>query len=196
MAGRSALSRDNRGEAHDDDLAHDRMHILDTDRLTLRHLRMDDLQPLHALYRDPEMRRYIPNGTLTLEETRLELDHFLHGHPGHPELGLWATIEKSSGAFLGRCGLLPWVIAGKSEVELAFMIDKSRWGEGFATEAGRGIVEYARDRLGLAQLVCLIMPGNLASATVAPKVGMHFVREERDAWGAFQIYRMALRPSR
>jgi len=62
------------------------MHILETDRLTLRHLRMDDLQALHALYRDPEMRRYIPNGTLTLEETRLELKHFLHGHPEHPEL--------------------------------------------------------------------------------------------------------------
>lgn len=86
------------------------MHILDTDRLTLRHLRMDDLQALYALYRGPEMRRYIPNGTLTLEETRLEL-----------------------------------------------------------------------------------MQGNLASAKVAQKVGMHFEREERDAWGAFHIYRMAVR---
>jgi len=169
------------------------MHILDTERLKLRRLRADDLQPLHALYRDAEMRRYIPNGVLTLEETQLELEHFMHGHPEHPELGLWATIERSSGAFLGRCGLLPWVIAGKSEVELAFMIDKSRWGEGFATEAGRGIVEYARNRLGLAQLVCLIMPGNLASAKVARKVGMQFDREERDAWGAFHIYRMAAR---
>lgn len=172
------------------------MHILDTDRLTLRHLHMDDLQALHTLYRDPEMRRYFPSGTLTLDETRLELEHFLHGHPEHPELGLWATIEKSSGAFLGRCGLLPWVIAGKAEVELAFMIDKTRWGEGFATEAGRGIVEYARDRLGMTQLICLIMQGNLASARVAQKVGMHFEREDLDAWGAFHIYRMALRPLR
>ena len=168
------------------------MHILDTERLTLRRLLADDLHALHALYRDPEMRRWIPEGTLTLEETRLELEHFMHGHPQHPELGLWATIEKSSGAFLGRCGLLPWTIAGQAEVELAFMIDKSRWGEGLATEAGRGIAAYARVRLGLAQLVCLVMPGNLASAKVAQKVGMRFEREERDAWGAFHIYRMTL----
>jgi ribosomal-protein-alanine N-acetyltransferase len=89
--------------------------------------------------------------------------------------------------------LLPWVIAGKPEVELAFMIDKSRWGEGFATEASRGIVEYARDRLGPAQLICLIMPGNLASARVAQKVGMQLEREECDVWGAFHVYRKALR---
>jgi ribosomal-protein-alanine N-acetyltransferase len=170
------------------------MHILDTERLRLRRLLAADLQALHALYRDPEMRRWIPEGTPTLEETRIELEHFMHGHPQHPGLGLWATIEKSSGAFLGRCGLLPWTIAGKTEVELAFMIDKSRWGEGFATEAGRGIAAYARDRLGLVQLICLVMPGNLASAKVAQKVGMRFEREDRDEWGAFHIYRMALAP--
>jgi hypothetical protein len=45
-------------------------------------------------------------------------------------------------------------------VELAFLIDKSRWGEGLATEAALGIVRYARERLGVDRLICLITPGN------------------------------------
>jgi RimJ/RimL family protein N-acetyltransferase len=57
-------------------------------------------------YRDPEIRRYFPEGTLTLEETRDELAWFLNGHPDYPELGLWATIHKPTGQFIGRCGLL------------------------------------------------------------------------------------------
>lgn len=168
------------------------MVILETERLTLRHLEPDDLVPLFALYRDPEMRRYFPDGTRTLEETREELEWFLHGHPRHPELGLWATVERATGSFLGRCGLLPWTIDGVPEVELAYMIDKARWGEGFATEAAHAIVRYAHATLGLRRLVCLVMPGNAASVRVATKVGMTFERDYVDEFGPCQIYGRSL----
>ena len=98
------------------------MVVLSTERLTLRRLQRDDLAPLFALYRDHDIRMYFPEKTLT----RDELEWFLGGHPKNPEIGLWATIEKSTGSFLGRCGLLPWTIDGKQEVELAFLIDKRR----------------------------------------------------------------------
>jgi RimJ/RimL family protein N-acetyltransferase len=168
------------------------MVILETTRLALRHLVPEDLDPLYALYRDPEVRRYFPEGTLTLEETRQELEWFRHGHPSHPELGLWATIERSSGDFLGRCGLLPWEIEGQHEVELAFLIDRSRWGEGLATEAATGIVGYARDVLSIRRLICLISPGNSASVRVAQKVGMSFERELVDELGLCHIYSRAV----
>jgi ribosomal-protein-alanine N-acetyltransferase len=162
--------------------------ILETPRLLLRHLEPEDLDALFALYCDPEIRRYFPDGTRTLAETREELNWFRSGRPEHPELGLWATVEKSSGAFLGRCGLLPWEIDGEHEVELAFLIDKARWREGFATEAARAIIEYARNVLGIQRLICLILPGNAASAGVARKVGMSFEREHRDELGLCHIY--------
>ena len=63
------------------------MLILETERLSLRRLVLGDLDELFELYGDPEMRRYFPEGTLTYEETREELEWFLNGHPEHPELG-------------------------------------------------------------------------------------------------------------
>ena len=164
------------------------MVILETPRLALRHLVPEDLEALFALYGDAEMRRYFPDGTRTLEETKQELEWFLHGHPKYPELGLWATVERSSGDFLGRCGLLPWEIEGKHEVELAFLIEKSRWSEGFATEAAAAIVGYAGNVLHLQRLICLITPGNSASARVAQKIGMSFERELIDNLGLCHIY--------
>jgi RimJ/RimL family protein N-acetyltransferase len=166
--------------------------ILETHRLTLRHFEPEDLQPLFALYRDPEIRRYFPEGTRTLEETREELAWFQHGHPRHPELGLWATVETSSGAFLGRCGLLPWTIDGVREVELAYLIDKRRWGEGLATEAALGIVAHARDVLRLERLIALVTPGNDASARVAVKAGMAFERGHTDEFGPCLVYARSL----
>jgi ribosomal-protein-alanine N-acetyltransferase len=105
---------------------------------------------------------------------------------------LWATVERSSGTLVGRCGLLPWSIDGVPEVELAFLISKNRWGEGLATEAARGIVHYARETLGLGRLICLIMHGNDASSRVADKVGMTFEREYTDEFGPCRIYALNL----
>lgn len=166
--------------------------ILETPRLALRHLEPSDLDALFVLYRDPEIRRYFPDGTRTLEETKRELEWFQHGHPEFPRLGLWATVERSSGAFLGRCGLLPWEIDGKAEVELAFLIAKARWGEGLATEAALAIANYARLQLGLRRLICLVAPGNVASIRVATKVGMCFEREHEDGLGLCHIYACSL----
>jgi len=166
--------------------------ILETPRLVLRRLEPRDLDALFLLYCDPEIRRYFPDGTRTFEETKQELEWFQHGHPAFPQLGLWATVERASGTFLGRCGLLPWEIQGKPEVELAFLIDKSRWGEGLATEAASNIIDYARSQLGLSRLICLITPGNVASVRVAEKVGMSFEREHEDELGLCHIYACSL----
>jgi RimJ/RimL family protein N-acetyltransferase len=153
------------------------MIILETSRLILRHLVMDDLDELFALYRDPEIRRYFPEGVLTLEETREELEWHMHGHPRHPELGLWATVHKETGMFIGRCGLLPWEIDGRLEIEIAYLLDKSFWGQGLATEAARGIMDYGFEKLGFSRLICLIDPDNIASQRVAEKIGMTLERK-------------------
>ena len=116
------------------------MTILETERLLMRRLVASDLDDLYALYRDPEIRRYFPEGTLTLDETREELAWFLNGHPDHPELGLWATLHKATGAFIGRCGLLPWTIDGVDEVEIAYLIAKPWQRQGLGAEAARAPV--------------------------------------------------------
>ena len=170
------------------------MTILETKRLVLRHLLPGDLDGLYALYRDPEIRRFFPEGTLTYEETREELEWFLNGHPDHPELGLWATIHKQDHAFIGRCGLLPWTIERRSEVEVAYLLGRQYWGQGLATEAARAVSRYGFERLGLSRLICVIDPDNQASINVALRIGMAPEGTMHDGKGSFLLYSMD-RPS-
>jgi len=174
------------------------MKILETNRLILRHLVPDDLDRLFALYSDPDIRRYFPEGTLTYEETKEELEWFLNGHPKHPELGLWATIHKESGQLIGRCGLLPWTIEGQHEVEVAYMIAKEYWGQGLGSEAAGAVLQYGFGQLGLSRLICLINPGNNASRRVAEKIGMTLEKEMDGFEGdgkPFLIYSTHKQPS-
>lgn len=166
------------------------MKILETERLLLRHLTPDDLDDLWALYCDPEITKFIPDAPRNYAEARQELEWHQHGHPRHPELGLWATIHKTSGQFIGRCGLLPWSIDGVDEVEVAYTIARKFWRQRLATEAALAIRDYAFVQLGLTRLVCLIDEGNGASARVAEKMGMVFEREAEDEIGPFLLYSM------
>ena len=170
------------------------MIILETERLILRQLLPTDLESLFALYRDPEIRRYFPEGVLTYEETKEELEWFLHGHPTHPELGLWATIHKETNQFIGRCGLLPWTIDQRPEVEVAYLLDKEYWGQGLGTEAAQGILNYGFEQLHLYRLICLIDRENEASIKVASKIGMTFEKEGEDEKGPFLLYSINKQP--
>ncbi len=151
--------------------------VVETNRLILRHLVISDLNDLYALYCYPEIRRYFPEGVLTLEETKEELEWFLNGHPKYPELGLWATVHKETGKFIGRCGLLPWEIDDRLEIEIAYLLDKSFWHQGLATEAAQGILDYGFEKLNLSRLICLIDPENAASQRVAERIGISLERK-------------------
>jgi ribosomal-protein-alanine N-acetyltransferase len=165
--------------------------VLETERLILRLFTPEDLDALAALYADPEVRRYFPEGTLTRDETQEELAWIIDVYYARFGYGLWATVLKRSGAFIGRCGLLPWaVVPGPEgmleldfvgddgdepdgvEGEVAYLLAREHWGDGLATEAARAIVGYGFERLGVSRLICLVDPDNGASLRVAQKIGM------------------------
>ncbi len=153
-------------------MADNSAYILETKRLILRRLTLDDLDALATLYSDPEVRRYFPEGTLNPDETREELEWIIDVYYGKYGFGLWATLHKDTGVFIGRCGLLPWTIARRPEVEVAYLLAREYWGQGLATEAARAIVEYGFTHLHFSRLICLIDPANQASLRVATKIGM------------------------
>jgi [ribosomal protein S5]-alanine N-acetyltransferase len=152
-------------------------NIIETERLELRPLTMDDIDALALIYRDPEVRKYFPEGTLTYEQTREELEWIIDVYYGQYGFGLWATTHKRTNEFIGRCGLLPWTVDGRSEVEVAYLLAKAYWGRGLGTEAARAILAYGFEQLHLSRLICLIDPANEASINVAVKIGMHLERE-------------------
>jgi len=146
--------------------------ILETPRLLLQHLELRDVQELYSLYKDIEIRRYFPDGVLSYDDTKEELEWYINGHPQYPKLGLWATVHKESGKFIGRCGLLPWEIDDTLEIEIAYLLNKDFWHQGFATEAAKGIMSYGFEELHLTRLICMMHPENVASQKVAERIGM------------------------
>ncbi|MBI5293181.1 MAG: GNAT family N-acetyltransferase [Chloroflexi bacterium] len=106
----------------------------------------------------------------------------------HPQLGLWATIHKETNQFIGRCGLLPWTIEQRPEVEVACLLAKEYWGQGLGTEAAQAIVDYGFEQLKLSRLICMMYPDNQASVKVARNIGMTLEKEMENEKGLFLLY--------
>jgi RimJ/RimL family protein N-acetyltransferase len=143
---------------------------LQTERLVMRGFREDDLDAWAAICTDGEVTRWVgdPDG-LSREDAWRRMAYFV----GHWELrgfGQWALFEQASGELVGRAGLLqPENWPG---LEVGWLVAREHWGRGYAPEAGRASMDWARDELGADHIISLIEPHNDRSARVAEKLGM------------------------
>ncbi len=149
-----------------------------TKRLELRPTKDIDLDDLADLYGDPEVMQYIlPPLSRTIVA---EMINWFQKEWNRLGYGYFALFEKQSGEFIGQCGLQKFV--GKpdaEEVELAFVIAKKFWGQGYATEAAEAVLDFGFTREGLCRIVAVTMEGNGLSKRVLEKSGFQFQENKK-----------------
>ncbi len=148
---------------------------LETTRLLLRGLRPEDLDAYADMYSDPEVMRFLETGE-PLDRSAAWRSMALHlGHWQLRGFGQWALIEREGGEMAGRAGL--WQPEGWPGLEVGWVLRRSHWGHGYATEAARAAIGYAFDVLGADKVISLIRPDNHRSIRVAERLGETYERE-------------------
>jgi RimJ/RimL family protein N-acetyltransferase len=152
---------------------------LETLRLRLRPLAPTDEADLVALDSDPEVMRYVgsPAGVKspaeTRERARMRIREEQRGD--YEPLGFWRIEARSDRAFLGVGALIRMPDGGDGpaagDVEVAYRLARSAWGQGIATEAAAALVAHALGPLGLPRVVAVTYPANQASQRVLDKLG-------------------------
>jgi RimJ/RimL family protein N-acetyltransferase len=144
---------------------------LETARLVLRPFRAGDFEALYAVWRDPEVMRYIsPTGwPHSLEVSRGALDT-LAGEFARRGFGQWAVVERGGDAVMGYCGFK--ATADRDVGELLYGLAPACWGRGYATEAALAALDYGFARAGFRRVVASAMVGNGASIRVLEKAGL------------------------
>lgn len=145
------------------------MSTLQTDRLTLRMLRESDFEAYAEMCADPEVARYIGDGLPVSRPQAWRNLAMMVGHWSLRGYGMWAVEERSSGQLIGRVGF--WQPEGWPGFELGWMLRRSYWGRGYATEGARAALQFGFHQLGQPQIVSLIHPDNAASIRVAQRLG-------------------------
>jgi RimJ/RimL family protein N-acetyltransferase len=149
--------------------------IVETNRLRLRPFEEADA-PSVGFYTDPDVMRFIPGGARdrSLLETRFRAQAAnARDQWSRHGFGMWAVTLKDMGALIGHCGLQH--LPGTDEIEVYYLLDKPHWNKGIGTEATIAALRFGFERAGLARVVAIAMPDNIASQRVMQKAGMRLV---------------------
>lgn len=155
---------------------------METKRLRLRELCVDDAPFMLALLNDPEFLSNIGDRNVrTLGDARAHIAEKYLDHYARHGFGIYLVVRKRDGASIGMCGLVNR--DALDDVDIGYAMLPAYRRRGYALEAARATLKHAYDALGLDRVVALTWPGNDASAALLEKLGMKYERTLRLADG-------------
>ena len=158
---------------------------IDTERLTLLPITVDHFEAHARIVGDPDVMHYIIDEPMTRAQAWWNVARYV-GHWQIRGYGMYVALEKSSGEVIGHMGFLN--PEGGRGFELGWILARSAWGKGYASEGTRALVDRAFGELGQNHIVCVINAENLASIAVAERLGAVLEREETEAGKRLLIY--------
>ncbi len=158
--------------------------VLKSERLLLRPLAETDLDVGLETLTDPAVMKYFGK-TFTKDQVAEELQTAMRRCAGGC-IGIWCVIDRSTKEKLGTAELLPlpieeedtnWdLVVGDDlpdcEIEIGYLLKKSAWGEGYATEAAKRLLKFAFEETPLEEIVATIDAENTPSQRVLEKCGL------------------------
>ena len=154
------------------------------ERLGLRHA--DVLEPIFG---DPRVGATM--GGVWSRETVEQTCAAVEAHWSEHGFGYLMWFERSTGEPIARGGLSRTVFDGRPELEVGWTTTPERWGEGFASELGRAMVDVAFGPLAAPDLVAYTLPHNGASRRVMEKLGFAYEKTAPyKTFGDHVLYRL------
>jgi len=162
------------------------MRVLETQRLILRHLTLDDAAFMQVLVNDPTWLRFIGDrGVRSIDDAREYLRKGAIASYAQHGFGLYMTELKDGAQPIGICGLVKRDTL--PDVDVGFALLPQFAGHGYAGEAASAVMELARQKFGLTRVVAITNPDNHGSIRVLEKIGLSFERLIRVAAGADEL---------
>lgn len=148
--------------------------VVITKRLVLEKITDKHREDLYSLLSNKVVQKHFPS-TLNREETNEFYDKIQNRYQSDGFCFL-AVIRKEDESFLGICGLLKQNVEQSEKIEIGYRFLNHFWGNGYATEAVNGCVEYVKERKMFESLIILSVPENIPSINVAKRCGFTYVK--------------------
>jgi RimJ/RimL family protein N-acetyltransferase len=151
------------------------MTILETERLSLRKITMDDALFMLDLLNQPSFIQFIGDrGVRTLDDARnIIAKRYIEAYE-RLGFGIYLTLLRDAQTPIGICGLVKR--DGLDDVDVGYAFLPQYWSKGYASEAASAVLDYARNTLGIRRVLGITTPDNASSIRVLERVGLKFER--------------------
>ncbi|MBS1967213.1 MAG: GNAT family N-acetyltransferase [Chloroflexi bacterium SZAS-1] len=145
---------------------------IETARLLLREYQPGDHAALHTLLSDPVTMQFWP-APFTPAQTEAWIERQLASYAAHG-FGRWAVCKRETGVHIGDVGLMRTQVNGRDEIDLGYIIHAPFWRQGYALEAARAALTFARAHPAIARVVANMPHNHHGSRRVAEALGMGY----------------------
>ena len=147
--------------------------VLTTSRMRMRPIDREDVDALHALWTDPDVRRYLWDDRIIPRETVEDIVAQSLATFESDGYGFFALeLADRGGSLIGFCGHRR-AEAG-DEIELLYGIHPTYWGEGLVAEAAREVLKFGFESCAFDRVIAATDTPNQQSVRVLQKLGMTF----------------------
>ncbi len=164
---------------------------IQTNRLVIRPYIESDLSEAFELMQDEDLFHFLPMEVMSLQEYKNLFSWLLNCYETSYTADWFkysfVITDKEAGNHIGWCGVGCLDFDHKYK-EVYYLIGKSHWGKGYATEAVHEFTEYCFNILGLSKLVAVVKPQNIASKHVLEKLGFSYEFTVSDLPEEFDFY--------
>ena len=143
-------------------------------RVSLRWLTEQDVPCLFAIFSHPEVMRYWSSPPYADVAKAQQLLERIHACFAQKSLFQWGLVSNADGALLGTC-TLAHLDAQNRRAELGYALGRPHWGQGYATEAGKALIDYGFTKLGIDRIINAISPDNIRSRNLMLRLGFTFL---------------------
>jgi RimJ/RimL family protein N-acetyltransferase len=178
------------------------MEIYSTERLVIRDWTEQpaDIDRVLDMYSRPEVVRFLNSPLFPVRDRAGAVETIRSWHTRNATFGagygIWAVQRRDDDLVVGTVMLkpLPGVDQTKltDDIEVGWHLHPDCWGQGYATEAGRGAIERGF-ALGVNQLYAVVAPENEASQAVARRLGMTAIGRRTSWYGGEELETFLLR---
>lgn len=144
--------------------------VIETDRLTLRPLAINESEDLLEIFSDPEVMKYWNTAPWTKLQDAIDFINSSNDAMRRQESLVLGIYLKPDGALAGKCMLFNYDKESR-RAEIGFGLRSSCWGRGYISEAGEVLIGYGFNALGLRRIEAEIDPQNQSSAKALEKLG-------------------------
>lgn len=167
------------------------MVIAETDRLIIRETIVEDVDKFYEIYSEPQITAYMEGLYDDINEEKEYTRNYIENMYKFYEYGMW-TVCLKDGTIIGRAGLCHREINGELEIEVGYIIDKLYQNQGYATEAVKATLHYAKKHLEVSHVNAFIRKGNGASVAVIKKFEFEYLQDVQLDGYVYEIYRKNL----
>jgi RimJ/RimL family protein N-acetyltransferase len=151
------------------------MTVIETERLTLRKLALDDAPFFLDLLNQPSFIQFIGDrGVRTLDDARDFITNRYIAAYERFGFGIYLTLLREAKTPVGICGLVKR--DGLDDVDIGYAFLPQHWSKGYASEAAAAVLEYAKNSLCIRRVLGITTPDNESSIRVLEKAGFKFER--------------------